>query len=151
METIAVSNNRHITEKDIDYIRQLIGKNPTWNRTCLSRNLCRSWQWYASNGQLRDMACRKMLLKLERQGHIALPPPLSTSNNHLRNRNIPDIPHPSDPVHDKLKQLLPLQIINVHEDPFYRDLFKCLLHRYHYIGYQGRQGEALEYLIFDQW
>ena len=151
METITVSNNQHITVKDIDYIRHLILKNPTWNRTRLSRNLCQSWQWYASNGQLRDMACRKMLLKLERQGHITLPPPRCSPNNHLRNRHIPDILHASDPIHEGLEQLIPLQIINVREDPFYRALFKCLLHRYHYIGYQGSPGEALEYLIFDRW
>ena len=150
MEMIAVSHNRDITEKDIHYIRQLIWKNPTWNRTCLSRNLCRSWQWYAANGQLRDMACRNMLLKLERQGHIILPPPRRSPNNHLRNRNIPDILHSSDPIDERLKQLIPLQIINVREDPFYHDLFKCLLHRYHYIGYQGSPGETLSYLIFDR-
>jgi len=151
MQTIIANNNRHLTDKDIDYIRHLIRENPNWNRTRLSRTLCQLWQWYAANGQLRDMSCRMMLLKLERQGHITLPPARCSPNNHLRNRKIPDSLHASDPICERLKQLTPLQIINLHETPFYSDLFKCLLHRYHYIGYQGSPGEALEYLIFDRY
>jgi len=151
MRIIIANNERRISAKDIDYIRRLIRQNPTWNRTGLSRKLCQSWQWYSPNGRPRDMTCRTLLLKLERQGQIVLPPPLRSPNNHLRNRRIPNILHSSDPIHDELDQLIPLQIINVCEHPFYRDLFKCLLNRYHYIGYQGSPGETLWYLIVDRY
>ena len=150
MEIIIANKERRITSKDIDYIRQLIRENPTWNRTGLSRKLCKSWQWYSGNGQTRDIACRTMLLKLEQQGHIVLPPPIRSPNNHLRNRKTADILHSSDPIEEKLDHLVPLQIINAREDLFYRDLFKCLLHRYHYIGYQGSPGETLWYLVVDR-
>jgi len=53
-------------EVAIASIRQLIQENPDWHRTRLSRELCEIWGWCGPNGQLKDMACRDLLLKLER-------------------------------------------------------------------------------------
>ena len=150
MNTIMVSHGRNITESDIEFIRSLIRDHPSWNRTRLSEELCYSWGWRAANGRVRDMTCRSFLLKLHRRDLICLPPPQRPANNHIRNRSIPDILHGCDPVHCQLNELRPLQIVNALEDPFHRDLFKCLLQRYHYLGYQGSPGETLWYLIFDR-
>ena len=47
-----------------------------WGRTRLSVMLCELWDWRAPNGQLKDMACRNLLLRLEQAGQIrfATPP-----------------------------------------------------------------------------
>jgi len=72
MEKTMIVQGKKITHKDIELIRQMINTNPSWNRTHLSRELCILWNWYATNGQLKDMACRRFLLKLEKRGYITL-------------------------------------------------------------------------------
>ena len=75
MGKIMVIQGRNVTPADIYLIKQLLADHPSWNRTKLSRELCKKWQWLrADERQLKDMACRTLLLKLERTGYIALPP-----------------------------------------------------------------------------
>ena len=59
---------------DIGLIELLLAENPGWGRSRLSVKLCELWDWRAANGQLKDMACRNLLLRLEKAGHIVLPP-----------------------------------------------------------------------------
>jgi len=74
MERQIVYHNRHITSKDIEYIKSLITGNPNKSRWYLSRELCRQWNWRQRNGSIKDMVCRGLLLKLEREGLITLTP-----------------------------------------------------------------------------
>jgi len=62
-----VIQGKDITCKDMELIRQLIDTNPSWGRTRLSRELCILWNWRAASGRLKDMACRSLLLKLDKQ------------------------------------------------------------------------------------
>ena len=39
----------------------------------MSRVLAQRWQWYAASGQLKDMAARTLLLKLQERGDLVLP------------------------------------------------------------------------------
>ena len=48
---------RLITEANVNTIRLLLRENLSWNRTRLSRELCRLWQWQRPDGQIKDMAC----------------------------------------------------------------------------------------------
>ncbi len=59
---------------DIGLIEQLLTENPGWGRSRLSVKLCELWDWRTPNGQLKDMSCRNLLLRLEKAGHITLPP-----------------------------------------------------------------------------
>ena len=65
---------REIREEDILSIRALIERYPKESRRKLSARICEAWQWRQSNGALRDMVCRGMLLMLERAGQVTLPP-----------------------------------------------------------------------------
>jgi len=73
MDETTTVQGREITKDDIELVRRLIRANPSWNRTRLSQELCLLWNWRAANGQIKDMACRSLLLKLEQRGHITLP------------------------------------------------------------------------------
>ena len=74
MESLYVQS-RTLESKDLEWIRQLIDAHPGWNRTKLSVHIAQRWQWRNPVGQLKDMACRSMLLKLEQKGLICLPAP----------------------------------------------------------------------------
>ena len=133
---------------DISLIEKLLGDNPSWGRTRLSVKLCELWNWRAPNGQLKDMACRNLLLRLEQAGQIRLPPRQRKSTNAYRNRSPLWIPHSSDPVEDPLKSLLPLQITCVASGCEQDRLFRYLVAQHHYLGCRNVAGENMKYLIY---
>jgi hypothetical protein len=58
METGRVIQRRFITPEHIAGIRALMAKNPEWNRTRISRELCEQWDWRNDIGRIKDMAAR---------------------------------------------------------------------------------------------
>ncbi len=149
MDAIVNAQSQLNSPDDIEIIQELIRTNPTWNRRRLSRELASLWNWRAPNGTLRDMACRTYLLKLHRRGSITLPTPQKPANNDHRRWKIPDVPHSKTPIETPLKDLTPLIITPVRTNLEHRNLIKCLIHRYHHLGYRGSPGESLYYLIQD--
>jgi len=146
--TSTIIQGRQITEGDVELIRRLLHENPSWNRTQLSRELCRRWNWINGRGRIKDMACRTLLLKLHDRGQIVLPArKVPATVNRSRNRIIPWVPHCIDPICCALKQLLPLIIQVVGKSSAENALFRFLLSRYHYLGYGNTVGENMKYLI----
>ena len=135
---------------DISLIEKLLGENPSWGRTRLSVKLCELWDWRAPNGQIKDMACRNLLLRLEQVGQIRLPPRQRKSTNAYRNRSPLWMPHPSDPVEDPLKGLLPLQITCIASGCEQDRLFRYLVAQYHYLGCRNVAGENMKYLVYSR-
>lgn len=144
---VTIQGNK--TTVDIEEIHTLLGNNPSWGRTRLSEELCRSWNWRTANGRLKDMACRTMLLKLDRAGIIRLPARKRPSTNEFRNRFITDVPHESTVIHSSLREVLPLTILPVLQTSTELSLFKCLLAKYHYLSFRNTVGENFKYLIRD--
>jgi hypothetical protein len=102
-----VIQGREVNTEEIHLIRQLLRNNPGWCRTRLSKELCTIWDWRSTSGLYKDMACRSMLLKLERLGHIKLPPRVRVKNNFRRNNLIP---HETTSIECALKDIMPLRI-----------------------------------------
>ena len=95
------------------------------------------------------MACRDLLLKLEQQGQIVLPTRRSETFVRGGNISIIEVPHDTTVIADKLKNLLPLRIELIEPGhPSWR-LFKYLLYRFHYLGFNGAVGENMKYLVLD--
>ena len=132
---------------DSGLIEQLLAENPGWGRSRLSVKLCELWDWRAANGQLKDMACRSLLLRLEGAGHITLPPRQRKSPNGYRNRSPVWVSHRTAPIESPLKALTPLQITCVVSASEQDRLFRCLLASYHYLGFRNTAGENLKYLV----
>jgi len=132
---------------DIGLIEQLLAENPGWGRSRLSVKLCELWDWRAANGQLKDMACRNLLLRLEKAGHVTLPPRQRKSPNGFRNRSRVWVPHCTAPIECALQDLTPLQITCVVNASEQDRLFRCLLASYHYLGLRNTAGENLKYLV----
>ena len=147
MEQIMVAIQGQRFCPDIGLIEQLLSENPGWGRSRLSVKLCELWGWRAPNGQLKDMACRRLLLRLEKAGHIALPPRQRKSPNGYRNRSPVWVPHCTEPIESALKDLTPLQITCVGNAGEQDRLFRCLLSSYHYLGFRSTVGENMKYLV----
>jgi len=148
MESPMVIQGRSVSEEDIAQIQELMGSNPGWHRTRLSRELCQEWGWVNHLGQVKDMACRTLLLKLEALGYLRLPKRQGTSPNAYRNRVIQDVFHDTTPIEGCVQDLRPLSI-EVVKDKGSLSLFAFLLSRYHYLGYRGSVGENMKYLVLD--
>ena len=148
MEAIITYRKRPITPDDIKFIKKLITERPKESRRALSQRICQVWNWTQPNGCLKDMVCRSMLLELERGGHLVLPPKKRHPHNPLAKRKAPTrIETDMSPIQSKLKQLLPLTILQVRRSGREK-LFNSLLDQYHYLGYTQPVGEHLKYLAF---
>ena len=150
MEVEQVIQGRRLSPADIGLVRYWLATEPGWNRTRLSRELCRRWDWRNGAGRLKDMACRTLLLKLERRGQIRLPARQRPSPNALRNRQALDLPCDRTPVGGTLGELQPLRIEALGEGHTALALFRFLLQRHHYLGLRNSVGENLKYLARDR-
>jgi len=147
MEQIMVTIQGRRFSPDVGLIEKLLADNPAWGRSRLSVKLCELWDWRAPNGQFRDMACRNLLLRLDRAGHITLPARQRKSPNGYRNRSAVWVPHRTDPIAGACKDLRPLQITCVLNGCEQDRLFRCLLSGYHYLGFGNTAGENMKYLV----
>lgn len=149
-QTLLKYRNRPITEDDISFIKDLISKRPDIGRCELSRQICQSWNWRQPNGALKDMVCRGLLLQLEREGHIVLPPRKITPFNPLLNRQAPrKIEIDQSMLEIRLNELKPIEMVQVRRTPLEK-LFNSLISQYHYLGYTQPVGEHLKYLFFSK-
>jgi len=138
------------TSREIGEIRQVIVTHRDRTRRFISREICRRWNWIQPNGVLKDMICRGLLLRLEAQGLIELPPARSHSPYHLPAHRKPTvIPIDQTPIESKLSDLKPIELLQVRRTPLER-LYKSLIEQYHYLGYIRPVGEHLEYLGWAQ-
>lgn len=141
---------RKLDGADIGLIRGLLDEHPEWCRSRLSVELCRRWDWRNAQGRIKDMAARTLLLKLERAGHIHLPPRRGPSPNGQRNRVMAVVDHSTDPISGALRDLQPLSVNLVAPGSADLRLFNALLADYHYLGHRNTVGENIRYLVRDR-
>lgn len=148
MEAQLAYRHRLISEADVSFIQQLIAAHPAASRRELSKLLCQAWNWVQPNGVLRDMVCRGLMLKLDREGRIELPPVRRIPRNPLAERNQPAVVAvDAQPLTAKLSQIQPLQFRQVRRTAD-EALFNSLMEQYHYLQYTQPVGEQLKYLVF---
>ena len=145
---------RLIGAAQVEQIRQWLAAHPEGSRRQLSQHLALAWDWRNAAGQLKDMAARTLLLKLEQRGWITLPPRRRVPTNRMRQKRppTPEVTPPGSPLMGPLGLLLPLILTEVSVGPgaALRSLCEGLLHRYHYLGHRGGVGENLQYLVQDR-
>ena len=139
---------REITDQQLASIGEMMRANPGISRWKLSRKLCEAWEWKQSNGALRDMVCRSLLLELERTGHIQLPPVRRQTHNYLAHRERPEpVIVDTRPVCDPVSALrTAIEFHSVRRTPR-EALFHSLMEQYHYLGYEQPVGEHVKYLV----
>ncbi len=138
---------RTVTEDDLPEIKAMISAHWSKGRKQISRLLCQRWNWLQPNGELRDMACRELLLTLERKGLIRLPPPVHNGNNHKRNRTITRVPVDQSLLQGKLSDFPEPTLHLVRNTPL-EPLYNSLIDRHHYLGYRQIVGAHLKYIAF---
>jgi hypothetical protein len=139
---------RFVTEAEVKEVRMLLHKHPSWNRSYLSRELCGRWNWRRPDGQIKDMACRELLRKLEFRTLIKLPPRQRSGPGRLP--QIEPIEFDQSPVSCQLSDVMPVQVVNVRNCVKYEKAFNYLLKEYHYLSYGRPVGQNMKYMILGQ-
>jgi hypothetical protein len=137
-----------VTSEDLAWMRSWLEAHPHGSRKRLARELCARWAWVDGRGRRKDFAARSLLLKLEAQGHIGLPP--LQVNKRRAPRPAPTWPDWEEPARWEacLATLQPLRVEPVQAGSDAARRWAFYLHRYHYLGLRV-VGENLGYLVSD--
>jgi hypothetical protein len=135
---------RELTDKDVAFIRELVDQHYDKGRSHISRLLCQAWNWVQANGKFKEYAARDLLLRLEEQGFIALPPRLRPKNN-LKAQRFDQIPLFSNKsLSGSLSDYSQPILQSVGSEDQY--LCRYLLSHYHYLGVPKLVGEHHRYM-----
>ena len=148
MEIVTRYRNRDIGESDLTVIRQIVEAHPDGSRRFISKEVCKAWGWRQANGALKDMVCRSLLLLLQSEGFIKLPPPKCKLPNPLANRKKPiRVAVDQTPIECAIDELYPIHLKQVRRTRLEK-LFNSLISEHHYLGYTQPVGEHLKYIAF---
>lgn len=137
---------RTYTAREINEIREVIATHRAKSRWFISREICRRWGWIQPNGVLKDMVCRGLLLRLDTQGLIELPPRRKKPPYLLSQRRKPAVVEVDQtPIIGNISDLRPIELLQVRRTPLEK-FYKGLIEQYHYLGYSRPVGEHLEYI-----
>lgn len=136
---------RFLTKTELNQIRILLLDNHSWNRSRLSRELCGLWNWQRPDGQLKDMACRELLRKLEIRGLIKLPPRQCPGPGRLPIIETVKVDRQS--VSCAFSDIEPVKVIDARSSVKYEKAFNYLVKEYHYLSYGRPVGQNMKYLI----
>jgi hypothetical protein len=138
------------SRREIDEIREVIATYSKRSRRFISQEICRRWHWVQPNGVLKDMVCRGLLLRLEAQGFIELPPRRQHPTPFLSQWRKPAVVAVDEtPIAGSLSELKPIELDQVRRTSLEK-LYKGLIEQYHYLGYARPVGEHLEYMALSQ-
>jgi len=144
-----IIQGRSVTPESLAQVRGLIAGRPDASRRGLALELCRQWQWHNAAGQIKDMAARSFLDKLEARGWIRLPPRQRRRGPGFAPR-LAILPPTPAILTESLAQLRPLQFEVFNARQPQAALFNAYLARHHYLPYRSTVGENLGYLVQDR-
>jgi hypothetical protein len=138
---------REFSTNDIKIIKEIISNHPQLSRRQLSLLISEALNWRQPNGNLKDRACRDVLLRLSKDGIIQLPEAQSDfTRQSIRIKSI-DFLRPSSDLVGSVDDfnnpsLKVVQRINE------RQLWNYLIDNYHYKGCRITVGRHLKYFIY---
>jgi hypothetical protein len=132
---------------EIERIRGLIASRPPKNRAELSRLVCEALGWYKPDGRPKQMSCRVAMLRMERDGVIALPPAQRRNGNGVQRRRVSPRSDARAPLFVPRDGLGSVSLRPV-ETSAESSLWNELIERYHYLGYKPLAGAQMRYLAF---
>jgi hypothetical protein len=138
-----------MTPERIEQINRLIADNPSWNRTKLSQELCKIWDWAGENGQIKEVSCRDVLRGLDSAGKIKLPEKLAPGRLKGCDGKVTLMVHDMSPVECLLSELMPLSV-EVVNGKYNLAEFKSYIEQHHYLGYDRNIGENIKYFVYDR-
>ena len=148
METNLVVQGRCLGLEEVSWLARWIEDHSPWSRKRLARELCEHWDWRDQRGRLKDFAARSLLLKLEAQGHLRLPP-LQVQKRRAPRRVARLIGWQQPPAWEaSLSQIRPVKLEPISAGSAVAVRWAFYLDQYHYLKLRV-VGENLGYLAVD--
>jgi len=129
----------------LDRIQQTVHAEPSISRLDLSRRVCEWLDWRSANGRLKEMSCRKALIKLDRSGVLDLPRQEKAYGFERRTDFVePDVPE----LCCSLGELGTVTVSPV-TSRYAKEskIWSGLLDRYHYLGSGPICGAQIRYVV----
>lgn len=141
---------RTFTENDLQVILSCVDRYYKNGRTYISRRICEELDWKQPNGWLKDRACRDVLLKLDNDKIISLPPSLNgkrKKDNKLHQKEDKNCSK-LDLVTTKIDGEIPegIELLFAKGNKFEK-LWNNMVGEYHYLGHTVTVGRSIKYLI----
>lgn len=155
MTEILRIRGREVGCEELELIKGWLGLHPQWSRRRLSQELARAWDWRTATGQLKDIAARDLLNRLEARGLIGLPA-RQRRGGRQKPRAVGSDPEaglvwsgPAMVQSRSLAELLPLSWHLARRGEPQRAWVARCLDQQHYLGYPDPLGQ-LHYLVRDR-
>ncbi len=130
--------------ENLQRVQQIITERDSATRWAISREVCEQFDFLDAKGQVRGHSCLAALTQLDRQGRIALPPPLEPVAKQINPVNEPVAPALGVPARvDAIEQL---EVVPVRTD-LERRQWRSLMTLEHPLGSARGAGWQIRYLI----
>ena len=140
---------RPFEREDLSRLQGWIDERSGWSRRALSVALAQLWDWRNDRGQLRDMATRLLLNRLEQREGLRLPVRQNRGGRRQVRRGRTPSVTAAEPITQGLAQLQPLSVRLVQPAQPERLRVVDYLLAHHYLGYPHPLGQ-LHYLVSDR-
>ena len=140
-------HGRWVSQEDFARLQGLIAGHPEWSRRKLSVEVASLWNWRTCTGQLRDMAVRNALNKLQERGFVKLP--ARQKRGGQRSRKLLEQAPNAQRILQTLGSIQPLRFVLAEPGTRESALLFHYLQKHHYLGYGVAVGQKLEYLVRD--
>lgn len=141
-------HGKYIGVDEVERIRNLAASEPSISRSTLSVRLCDWMNWRSPNGNLQEVAGRKVLLELRRRGLIELPERNRSDFFRTRSRRERDAPPDPDEISCPLGELGKIEVVPVQlNSPNQSRVWNEMMEAYHYLGSGPLCGAQIRYLI----
>ena len=139
-------SGRDFSEAEMQWVRNLIADNPTFNRAKLSRLVCKQLNWLKRNGELKEMSCRVAMLRMQDDKLLTLPKPAHAATCSKVNIKITQKTAPTEPCTTPVHAFnnVTLTLVNKKSSSLWNEYIA----RYHYLDYKPLPGAQLRYFAY---
>jgi hypothetical protein len=136
---------RTIGQGELQTISSIVTQNWAKGRSAISRILCLHWNWRQENGLLKEMACRALLLALEKKSVIELPPRMKENYRFPRKTPSEVVAYDTSEIQGRVSDFGCLTVRMVRLSPD-EALWDHLVDKYHYLARPWIVGSYLKYI-----
>ena len=145
-ETIYHLRGRHISQADLAIVQSTVAQHWSKGRSAISRLICEQWNWRQPNGEIKERACRAMLVSLEQKGLIDLLPRLrGNSRRTSRSTRQLRVDIDTSEIDGKLSDF-PAPALAMIRNTGDEALWDYLIDQYHYLGKPAIVGAHLKFI-----
>ena len=141
-------SRRFTTEEFVQTLQRVMAQRPGIQRAALSREVREALDWRGAHGRLSEVSCRVLMLRLQQQGHVTLPP--SRIRKRRRRAQFPPTPATDpQPAVQRAVHELPRPAFHIVQGQGAESRrWNEYIARYHYLGYTPLSGNQMRYNVY---